>query len=324
MEKFLLELDDDFVCASYLVRFVLDKTVVEPKFINYFFNTESSKAYLKALSTKGVSQSNINPTVLKKNFKIPLLSLSEQKEIVEALSIWDQVIEKLDRLISVKEKQFKWLLKKLISDQKNNPRWRKVTLGELGSISSAGVDKKIIDDEKAVRLVNYLDVLNKNFIYSDDLDHWVTAPKSKIAKCDVQKGDIFFTPSSEIQGDIAHSAVAMENIKKAVYSYHVVRFRLTKNWDILFRGYIFRSDYFYKQAYSLCQGSGQRYVLSQDDFRKMNIHFPSSVEEQKKIASILNAKEKEIKKLKQLSEKYHEQKKGLMQKLLTGKWRIKV
>ena len=120
----------------------MDKTIVESKFINYFFNTENSKAYLKSLSTKGVSQSNINPTILKKNFKVPLFSLPEQRRIVEILSTWDQAIEKLDKLISAKEKQFKWLLKKLIIDQKNNPKWKKVTIGEVFKLGRGRVISK--------------------------------------------------------------------------------------------------------------------------------------------------------------------------------------
>ena len=257
-----------------------------------------------------------------KAIKIPLPPLNEQKKIVDILSTWDQAIEKTNKLILAKKNQFKWLLKRLITDPKNNPKWQKAKLGELGLISSSGVDKKVIENEEAVRLVNYLDVLHKNFICSDDLNHWVTAPKNKIDKCNIKKGDIFFTPSSEIQGDIAHSAVVVEDIEKAVYSYHIVRFRLKENWDIKFRAYIFKSNHFYKQAFSICQGSGQRYVISQDDFRKMNIYFPPSVLDQKNIGDILAMKEKEIDLLKQISEKYQKQKKGLMQQLLTGQKRL--
>ena len=47
-----------------------------------------------------------------------------------------------------------------------------------------------------------------------------------------------------------------------------------------------------------------------------------SLAEQKRITEILFKWEKEIKLLKQLSKKYQGQKKGLMQRLLTGKWKI--
>ena len=47
-------------------------------------------------------------------------------------------------------------------------------------------------------------------------------------------------------------------------------------------------------------------------------------EEQKQIAETLSTAQQEIGLLKQLTEKYKTQKRGLMQKLLTGEWRVKL
>jgi type I restriction enzyme S subunit len=49
-----------------------------------------------------------------------------------------------------------------------------------------------------------------------------------------------------------------------------------------------------------------------------------SIEEQTAIAQLLQAVDKEISILKAKAEKLREQKKGLMQKLLTGKVRLKI
>ena len=65
------------------------------------------------------------------NFKIPIPSLSEQKAIASLLETWDTAIEKTEALIAAKERQFKWLLKTLISDQQDNHRWREVRLGDV-------------------------------------------------------------------------------------------------------------------------------------------------------------------------------------------------
>ena len=262
----------------------------------------------------------INSSDIRK-FKISIPPLPQQKTIASLLEKWDTAIEKTEALIAAKEKQFRWLLKTLISDQQDNPEWREVRLGEIGEISSAGVDKKIMEGQVSVRLVNYLDALRRDFIFSNELDHWVTAPKRKAIQCDVKKGDVFFTPSSEIQGDIAHSAVAVEDIDKAVYSYHIIRFRLKQDWDIKFRAYAFKSSHFYKQAYRLCEGSGQRYVISQNYFRNMTIFFPD-LKTQRKIGQTLSVAQDKITLLKQLAEQYRTQKRGLMQKLLTGEWRV--
>ncbi len=202
--------------------------------------------------------------------------------------------------------------------------WKKVRLEDVGEISSAGVDKKINDGEKPARLLNYLDVLNRDFISDNELHHWVTAPDRKIAQCNLRKGDVFFTPSSETRNDIAHSAVAIENIPQAVYSYHIVRFRLSEYWDINFRAYVFKESGFYKQAYSLCEGSGQRYVISQRYFRNMTISIPTSIEEQRMIGNIIRKADEQIENLKSQLELLKMQKKSLMQQLLTGKRRVQI
>lgn len=48
-----------------------------------------------------------------------------------------------------------------------------------------------------------------------------------------------------------------------------------------------------------------------------------SIEEQEQIAEPLSAARREIDLLKQLADKYKTQKRGLMQKMLTGEWRVK-
>ena len=48
--------------------------------------------------------------------EVALPPLHEQRKITEILATWDTAIEKTEALISAKEKQFKWLLKTLISD----------------------------------------------------------------------------------------------------------------------------------------------------------------------------------------------------------------
>lgn len=202
--------------------------------------------------------------------------------------------------------------------------WKEVKLGEIGTISSAGVDKKIVEGEDLVKLLNYMDVYKKDFLYKTDTSMTVSAPMRQIKNCDLKKGDIFFTPSSETRDDIAHSAVVMENISDGVYSYHIVRLRPTTPIDLKFSAYAFKTAKFYKQAYSWCEGSGQRYVISQDDFRNMKVYIPSDISEQQAIADVLSTADDEIDLLNKKLMLFKEQKKGLMQQLLTGNIRVKV
>ena len=304
------------------VCIIRPKASIDARFLSLFLNSWFGQKQICSFQGGG-SREALNFQQIGK-FDIPTPPIPEQKAIAALLSTWDEAIEKTERLVKAKEMRFKWLLRELISEPRNTQKgteWKKVKLGDIGEICSAGVDKKLNNNEISVRLLNYLDVYRRDFVYSSELTHEVTAPKTKAEKCDIRKGDVFFTPSSEVRGDVAYSAVAMEDIANGVYSYHIVRFRLHENIDLLYRAYAFKSSGFFKQAYKYCEGSGQRYVISQSNFRKIEILLPT-LERQKEIAEILSYSQREIKMLKQLADKYKTQKHGLMQKMLTGQWRL--
>ena len=293
----------------------------------YLYNYLSYSTYELNKKSAGGTQKFVGLSEFRK-FQLPIPPLPEQEKIAGILSCWDDGIEKLSALIEKKKIQKKSLMQQLLTGKHRlkgfSTPWREVKLGNIGIISSAGVDKKIVEGEKLVNLLNYMDVYKKDFLYASDMSMTVSAPERQIRNCNLKKGDIFFTPSSETRDDIAHSAVVMEDIVNGVYSYHIVRLRPTTPIDLKFSAYAFKTNHFYKQAFSICEGSGQRYVISQDDFRNMTVFIPSDLAEQKAIAEILSKADEEIELLNKKLEAFKQEKKALMQQLLTGKIRVKV
>lgn len=289
-----------------------------PEFLAFQAASEYGRRYFQLSSKQSTNLASINSTQLKQ-FPVLLPSLPEQRKIAEILRTWDEAIEKLEALRAAKKKVRDAALQKIL----NNPNWPEASVGELGTVSSAGVDKKSVAGERPVRLLNFVDVLRRDFFYDAEFTHQVTAPARKVSTCDVRMGDVFFTPSSETRNDIAHSAVAMETMPDVVYSYHVVRLRLTATLDLRFLAYVFKSSYFLRQAYALAAGSGQRYVLSQDQFRQMTVRLPD-YETQADVSAYFATADHEICLLEAEIKALTRQKRGLMQKLLTGEWRVKV
>lgn len=70
-------------------------------------------------------------------------------------------------------------------------------------------------------------------------------------------------------------------------------------------------------------GAGRNRVMRKDDFGEIYRSI-TSIKEQKKIAEVLNTADKEIELLDKQIKALKKQKRGLMQKLLTGKVRVKV
>lgn len=261
------------------------------------------------------------------NISIPIPPIHEQKKIAKAFEDIDMIISSLAIAISKKKQIKEGTIQQLLTGKKRLPgfdgKWIEKSIGELGLLTSAGVDKLSLENEQPVRLVNYVDVFHRDYIYNNELDFWVTASDKKIEKCNVLKGDVFFTPSSEMPYDIALSAVAMEDMPGVCYSYHIYRFRFTEPFDLKYKAYMFKCSDFYSQAQTLCEGSGKRYVISMPKFRSMIVKYPPTIDEQMAIANILSDIDEEIHTLEAEQEKYHLIKQGMMQDLLTGKIRLK-
>ncbi|WP_288624791.1 restriction endonuclease subunit S [uncultured Brachyspira sp.] len=268
-----------------------------------------------------------------KKIEIPIPPLDEQKRIASALSKIDAYLENTIKLIEEKERFKRGIAKKLLTckEGENIPEsrfkgfedeWEIVKLGDIGTITATGVDKKINDNETPIKLLNYLDVFNRNKLYEKEISYMTTATEKQLEKCNIRKGDLFITPSSEDKKGIAKSSVAMEDFKNTVYSYHIIRVRFNKEIDLKFKSYMCDTDFFHRQAYRLCDGSGQRYFIKLDNFRNMEICIPKSIKEQEKIGGYLSLLDKEIDNLKKQKELIKEMKRGAMQKLLSGEVRL--
>lgn len=161
-------------------------------------------------------------------------------------------------------------------------------LGDLGIFENIGVDKKTVEGQPLVSLLNYVDVYKNIHIGNNVPKMIVSATTKKIKDCTCEKGDIFITPTSETRDDIGHAAVVTETLINTVYSYHIMRFRLTEinMTTSFFIRYMFESELVQKQIYKLAKGL-TRFGLSKYDFAKIEIPFPP-IEVQEEIVRILD------------------------------------
>ena len=75
-----------YIFASYLIRIKIDRSIANPFFINYVFNSPIIRTQINATSRQVTCQANINTSELD-NFKIPLPPLKIQEEIIYKLDI---------------------------------------------------------------------------------------------------------------------------------------------------------------------------------------------------------------------------------------------
>lgn len=186
--------------------------------------------------------------------------------------------------------------------------WKTYILSSIGNFRSNGVDKKIYNDEQIVNLLNYMDVYNYRKITSKNcIDLMkVSATKKQIKDCNIIKGDIFFTPSSETPDEIGYVMSIEETLPNTCYSYHLMRFRpFDKILYLSFADYCFSSNYLRGQMKFKAKGV-QRFILSKLDFESLEALLPSYEEQEiitclfKAIDNVINDCKKKIASLKQL------------------------
>lgn len=291
-------------------------------FLVYYLSKELEKIseQTQGTSIKGITKKTLG------QIKVVLPGINEQETIANILSTWDKAIEKIEKFIKEKEIQKKGLMQQLLTGETRLPgfsgEWEEVKLGDIGEIRTSSVNKKIKNDEKNILLLNYMDVYNNKYIDSEIEFMEVTATGHQIKTNNLVIGDILFTPSSETRDDIGHSSVVIENIKDLLYSYHLVRYRLksSDSMSLAFKGYCFNNEEILKKFSRLATGS-TRYTLSKADFESIKFKLPP-LPEQEAIANILSTADKEIELLKELLQNKKQEKKGLMQLLLTGIVRV--
>ena len=179
-------------------------------------------------------------------------------------------------------------------------------------------------DGGEVRYIHYGDIHTKYHLHvcPTDIDIFVSAEQAR--KGDLLKtGDLILLDASE-DYEGTTKCIELVDIKendKVISGLHTLALRdNTKNFANGFRAYItsipFVKDLFWKQV------SGFKvYGVSKDNLKKLKLIFPP-LAEQEKIAEILGTWNEVIEKLSSLIEQKKLLKKGLMQKLLTGKVRL--
>jgi len=178
--------------------------------------------------------------------------------------------------------------------------WQVRRFSSFGFFSSSGINKKTEPNESLVKMVNYTDIYGNDSLVIDSKRDLMTVscPKGKIISCDLKKGDIVFTPSSETEEDIGLSAVIFENLKNTVFSYHVIKFRTITKINLHYKKYIGNNHFVLSQFSSICKGT-TRQILTHNDFKSILTILPPFPEQ----ITIANFLDKKIAELDELIEK---------------------
>lgn len=275
--------------------------------------TEKIKYQIKDIAT-GTSNSmkNISKTSFL-SLKIPFTIYEEQKKISNILNIWNKKIELKEKLLIEKQNQKRGLIERFLTGKvRLNGFNDKVEIKKLKDyISEIKVKNK---DNKETRI---LSVTNRQgFVLQEEKFDRIIASNDLSNYKIVKKGQFAYNPSRVNVGSLD----LLTNFDSGLLSPMYVIFECNDDLDKDYLYQFLKSNMFLKYIPRLLQGS-VRDSLSFEALQQVRMFIPK-VEEQKAIANILKTSDKEIKLLSKEIDLLKEQKKGLMQLLLTGIVRV--
>ncbi|ALQ53659.1 Type I restriction modification DNA specificity domain protein [Pseudoalteromonas issachenkonii] len=265
-------------------------------------------------------------------YKVLTPPLPEQRKIAKIISTWDKAISTTERIIDNSKQQKKALMQQLLTGKKRllddsgkpfEGEWEDLYLHDIAKIIVSPVDKKIVEGEIPVELCNYTDVYYNTRITNSIEFMKATAKQSEIDKYTLQVNDVIITKDSETPGDIAIPALVSEDLGGTVCGYHLAIIRPNSQLvEGAYLNYLFSMQKTRYYFFTLATGA-TRFGLSIGGINKAHFTLPP-LEEQQRIAAVLTNSDREVELLEQQLADLKQEKKALMQQLLTGKRRVKL
>jgi len=301
----MIEGNEKVFLGQRLFHYRANKTVLNPEFLLHSLLSPMAQRHINEMSF-GATVEHIK---VEDALKIPIVlpPLAEQTAIASLLSTWDLAIEKSERLIAAKEKQFTSLVKSMITDKCDS--WVHLRADKIFK----SISERQNNHEELLSVTQDRGVIPRTM-----LEGRVMSPESGTDTYKLIKVGDFAISLRSFQGGIEYSRY--QGLISPAYT--VLRAKLEINDDFyrhFFKSYLFIEKYLNIAVIGIRDGK----QISIPDFMTVKIPLPP-LEEQKRIAAILTTARQELDLLKQQADACRRQKRGLMQKLLTGQWRVRV
>lgn len=306
-----------------LVR--LKNAAASSTFVAYALSSKKLNQKLNSLNDAG-AKAGLNLSTIR-SFPIILPPLPEQKKIAAILSTWDRAIEETEKLLANSQQQKKALMQQLLTGKKRLPgftgEWKVNRLGEISS-SFTGLSGKTKNDfGSGYKYITYKNVFFNSYVNINDVEY--VEIKTNENQNKLQYGDILFTTSSETPEEVGMSSVFLYRGDDIFYLNSFCFGFRPKNSLVMnpnFSQFLFRGAEIRRKIQLLAQGA-TRYNISKNKLSEISLNLPP-LPEQKAIAAILTTADEEITALESDLTRLRQEKKALMQQLLTGTRRVTV
>lgn len=293
------------------------------EYLSYFLQQQVVKNWLEQ-NAVGQTMLNMNTDILG---HLPLTlakNKDEQQKIVQILSTWDQAISTTEQLLANSQQQKKALMQQLLMGKKRlldeegrefRGEWKSVQLGKVADMSSGGTPKSTVEEYYggSIPWVSIADMTSSGK-YIKQTEKYLTEEGLKNSSAKIYpKNTVLYAMYASI-GECSIASVELAS-SQAILG---IRPSAALNYKFL---------YFYltslKERIKLQGQQGTQSNLNAGMVKAFKFLLPP-ICEQEKIAAVLTTADAEITALEQKIEQLKQEKKALMQQLLTGKRRVVV
>lgn len=309
----------DNIGEAYLNSFcfgfrLYNKQEFDPKFASYLFRSEELRKKI-SLFAQGSTRYNLpKQQMFEKLFISYPESLSTQRRIAAILSSADKVIDSTRRLIEKYKKMKQGMMEDLLKPKEG---WKKVRLGEVCERITDGSH----DSPKAIEDGYYMPSVKDMSYNCFDFSSCKQISENdylrlKSSGCKPDIGDVLIAKDGSI---LKYCFVVEEDLPIVILSSIAILKPKRATIDSHYLAYYFQKrDVVNEVVENHKSGTGvPRIVLR--NFEKIEITYPDTLQEQRRIAKILSGIDKKIEAEQAVLDKYSLVKKGLMEKLLNDK-----
>ncbi len=288
---------DNCSYPDLMMRFRVNEDIVDTGFIEEKLKSSFVRGYFKNCAA-GSSRTmvKINKPIVEKTLLL-LPPLHEQKKIARILSTWNKAIETVEKMVENSKAQKKALMQQLLTRKRQLPEfegtWLRVKLSDLTEITYGKSPKEILCNEGKFPVIGTGGIIGQTntALYS--------GPSVIIGRKGTINNPLYITGS-------------FWAIDTTFYC--IPKSTCDINW--LYHTFTSINLKRYNEASSVPS-------LSRETLYSIQLLTPP-IKEQQKIASVLATADRKIESLQQKLHYLTQEKKALMQQLLTGKRRVKV
>lgn len=294
----------------------IPKPNTEMKWLSYVLASEHARYTLSKLATgTSGSMKNITQDELL-SLKIAIPPLPEQKKIAQILSTWDQAITANEQLLANSQQQKKALMQQLLTGKKRllddsgvvfSGEWLYFELKDVAKITMGSSPKSEAYNE----FQTGLPLIQGNA----DIKNRFSYPRiytTEITK-ECMPNDILLS----VRAPVGNIALSKHN---ACIGRGIAAIKANK---VNFQGFLYQLLLWMEPRWSAFSQGSTFESINSDDIKRLKLKIPAQ-EEQTKIAIVLSTADQEIETLQKKLDCLKQEKKALMQQLLTGKRRVKM